>query len=40
MTGVEDRKMTTRRIMMWWFRFVLSGRFIERFIRLPRAPRP
>jgi hypothetical protein len=29
--------MTTRRIMYWWFRFVLSGRFLDRFLCLPRA---
>jgi len=30
--------MTTRRMMYWWFRFVLSGRFLDRFLSLPRAP--
>jgi hypothetical protein len=29
--------MTTRRILYWWFRFVLSGRFLDRFLCLPRA---
>ncbi|MFK4511477.1 hypothetical protein LPJ38_05545 [Bradyrhizobium daqingense] len=29
--------MTTRRVMYWWFRFVLSGRFLDRFLCLPRA---
>ena len=29
--------MTTRRMMSWWFRFVLSGRFLDRFLSLPRA---
>jgi hypothetical protein len=29
--------MTTRRVMSWWFRFVLSGRFLDRFLCLPRA---
>jgi hypothetical protein len=29
--------MTSRRIMYWWFRFVLSGRFLDRFLCLPRA---
>jgi len=24
--------------MYWWFRFVLSGRFLDRFLCLPRAP--
>jgi hypothetical protein len=28
--------MTKRRVMVWWFRFVLSGRFFERFLSLPR----
>ncbi|MEY9880938.1 hypothetical protein ABIA43_002472 [Bradyrhizobium sp. USDA 328] len=31
--------MTMRRMMYWWFRFVLSGRFFDRFLSLPRAPR-
>ena len=31
--------MTTRRVMFWWFRFVLSGRFLDRFLCLPRVPR-
>jgi hypothetical protein len=31
--------MTTRRIMVWWFWFVLSGRFLDRFLSLPRVPR-
>jgi hypothetical protein len=30
--------MTTRRLMCWWFRFVLSGRFLDRFLSLPREP--
>jgi hypothetical protein len=30
--------MTTRRMIYWWFRFVLSGRFLDRFLSLPRAP--
>jgi hypothetical protein len=29
--------MTTRRLIYWWFRFVLSGRFLDRFLSLPRA---
>jgi hypothetical protein len=24
--------MTTRRMAYWWFRFVVSGRFIEKFL--------
>jgi hypothetical protein len=31
--------MTTRRMMTWWFWFVLSGRFLDRFLDLPRPPR-
>jgi hypothetical protein len=31
--------MTTRRLLAWWFRFVLSGRFLDRFLCLPREPR-
>jgi hypothetical protein len=30
--------MSTRRMAYWWFRFVLSGRFIETFLNL-RRPR-
>jgi hypothetical protein len=29
--------MTTRRMIYWWFRVVMSGRFLERFLCLPRA---
>jgi len=29
--------MTTRRLMYWWFRVVMSGRFLDRFLCLPRA---
>jgi hypothetical protein len=29
--------MTTRRMMVWWFRVVMSGRFLDRFLCLPRA---
>jgi len=28
--------MKTRRMAYWWFRFVISGRFLEKFLR----PRP
>jgi hypothetical protein len=34
----EDVAMSTRRMIVWWFRFVLSGRFLERFLSLPRVP--
>jgi len=26
--------MTTRRKIIWWFKFVLSGRFLETFLNL------
>jgi hypothetical protein len=29
--------MTMRRMMFWWFRVVMSGRFLDRFLCLPRA---
>lgn len=29
--------MSTRRMAYWWFRFVISGRFLERFLNLPRG---
>ncbi len=32
----RTREMSKRRVMVWWFRFVLSGRFLERFLSLPR----
>jgi len=28
--------MKTRRMVYWWFRFVVSGRFIETFFNLRR----
>ncbi len=31
--------MSTRRKMVWWFRFVMSGRFLETFLNL-RGRRP
>jgi hypothetical protein len=37
--GIEDRHMTTRRMAYWWLRFVVSGRFIEKFLNLRRLPR-
>jgi len=30
--------MTMRRKMIWWFKFVISGRFLETFLNL-RGPR-
>jgi len=35
----EDGNMKTRRMAYWWFRFVVSGRFLEKFMKLPRAGR-
>jgi hypothetical protein len=35
----EDETMKTRRMAYWWFRFVLSGRFFEKFLSLRRARR-
>jgi hypothetical protein len=29
--------MKTRRMAFWWFRFVVSGRFLEKFLNLRRA---
>jgi hypothetical protein len=31
--------MNDRRKLVWWFRFVLSGRFFDRFLRLQRIER-
>jgi hypothetical protein len=28
--------MKTRRLAYWWFRFVVSGRFFEKFLKLRR----
>ena len=28
--------METRRLALWWFRFVISGRFLEKFLKLRR----
>jgi len=30
--------MTTRRLIYWWFRCVMSGRFLDRFLCLPHVP--
>jgi hypothetical protein len=32
--SIEDATMTTRRMAYWWFRFVISGRFLEKFLNL------
>ncbi len=29
--------MSTRRMAYWWFRFVVSGRFLETFLNLRRS---
>jgi hypothetical protein len=31
--------MNTRRMAYWWFRFVISGRFLERFLNPRRVKR-
>jgi hypothetical protein len=28
--------MKSRRMAYWWFRFVISGRFLEKFLKLRR----
>ena len=30
--------MSMRRMIYWWFRLVMSGRFLDRFLTLPHAP--
>jgi hypothetical protein len=35
----ENRFMSTRRMAYWWWRFVVSGRFIEKFFNLRRSRR-
>ncbi|MBW7965535.1 hypothetical protein [Bradyrhizobium sp. BR 10261] len=30
--------MSMRRMIYWWFRFVMSGRFLDRFLTLPHTP--
>ena len=32
--SIEDGTMKTRRMIYWWFWFVVSGRFLERFLNL------
>jgi hypothetical protein len=36
---LRDDTMSTRRMAYWWLRFVVSGRFIEKFLNLRRAGR-
>jgi hypothetical protein len=31
---MEDGKMKARRMAYWWFRFVVSGRFLQKFLNL------
>jgi hypothetical protein len=33
-TQFEDEIMSMRRKAFWWFRFVISGRFLETFLNL------
>jgi hypothetical protein len=35
MTGMVT-DMTSRRMIVWWFKVVVSGRFLDRFLCLPR----
>jgi hypothetical protein len=35
----EDGSMKTQRMAYWWFRFVASGRFLEKFFSLRRTRR-
>ena len=32
--------MKTRRMAYWWLRFVVSGRFLEKFLNLRRVKNP
>jgi hypothetical protein len=32
----KDEPMKARRMAYWWFRFVVSGRFLEKFLKLRR----
>jgi hypothetical protein len=32
--SIEDETMKLRRKAYWWLRFVLSGRFLEKFLNL------
>jgi hypothetical protein len=35
---IEDGEMNTRRMAYWWFWFVVSGRFLDKFLN-PRRMR-
>jgi hypothetical protein len=34
---IEDGEMNTRRMAYWWFRFVVSGRFLDKFLNSRRT---
>jgi len=36
----RDKSMSTRRMAYWWLRFVVSGRFLEKFFGQRRSRRP
>lgn len=36
-SGSRMELMNTRRLAYWWFRFVASGRFLEKFLTLRRS---
>jgi len=36
-SGSRMDLMNTRRLAYWWFRFVASGRFLEKFLTLRRS---
>jgi hypothetical protein len=38
-SGYEDGQMKTRRMAYWWFRIVVSGRFLGKFMNLRRLRR-
>jgi hypothetical protein len=38
-SGTQEKSMSTRRMAYWWLRFVISGRFIEKFFDLRRSGR-
>jgi hypothetical protein len=37
--GIQEKSMSTRRMAYWWLRFVISGRFLEKFFNLRRSGR-
>jgi hypothetical protein len=32
--ALQEIAMSTRRFTVWWFRFLISGRFLEKFFNL------